>query len=112
MRILNERQRASARFRMQRLLPERVPTPRALFVDSSEHDRRRIPLEGRRKTEAWRAQQRFLQACEELEQRLRALSAPTVHRVYYIPTGWAGFTGLGSVLNIRNPGPSNRVGLG
>ena len=52
------------------------PTPatvqlRPLRHRESAHDRRRIPLEGRRKTEEWFRHQRFLEALERFEQEQR-----------------------------------------
>ena len=55
----NERMQVAARFRMQRRFTQR-PALRALDTQPAEVDRRRIPLEGLRRTAAWwREQERI-----------------------------------------------------
>jgi hypothetical protein len=64
----NERMQVAARFRMQRRFTQR-PTPRALDTQHAEVDRRRIPLEGLRRTAAWWREQERIDFEHECRQR-------------------------------------------
>lgn len=93
--MYDARMSAAAAHRM-RARPRRPPPPPRLTHRESPHDRRRIPLEGLRKTKAWKDHQAFLQAlkhAEEARDRWR-------RRMQRSVTSTADVTGLTWTINI------------